>query len=417
MTDLTKYTGKKICVAVSGGMDSVALLHYLNANARKFSISLCALNCNHKIRPITSDRDSGFVKDMCERLDIPLMYFEWQTDGRRTEREARQWRRECYAQARDFFKADYIATAHHMNDNAETVLFNLARGSSPTGLTGISDSGYIIRPLISCTRAQIEAYVRENGIGYVDDETNFTDDYTRNKIRHNVLPELEKAVPEASRAIYRFSRLAAEDEKYFEDIIEERGLILREGDAVRIKSCPEKVIFRRAAVKALKDIFGRKDYTSATAERLYELQFAGNGKKYGFAGLTAFSENGTIVITEDKGCFSEEVPFYGFDGGFGGLFFTDCPPDGKFLKFDLDKIPREAVIRTARQGDRFTKFGGGTKSLGDWFTDKKIPLRLRGAIPLVAVGGDVLVVCGYEISDKVKITDNTHNVCYAVYGK
>ncbi len=416
MTDLTKYTGMKICVAVSGGMDSTALLHYLYKHCVEYSITVCALNCNHRMRGVTSDRDSGFVKQYCAELGVPLMCFEWNTDERRTESSARQWRLDCYAEAMEKSGADCVATAHHLDDNAETVLFNLARGSALSGLTGITEGGKIIRPFIGCTRAQIAEYVRANGIPYVEDETNFTDDYTRNMIRHNVLPELEKAVPGASKAVYRFSRLAGEDEEYFDSIIRERGLIVHENGSVALNFCKEKVIFRRTAVKAVKDIFGRKDYTSATAERLYELQFAENGKKFGFLGLTAYSEKGRIVITEDGGAIADEIPFRSFGGAFGEyvITFSKNPPEGRALKFDYGKIPQSAVVRTMRAGDRFTKYGGGTKNLGDWFTDKKIPLRLRGGIPLIADGGEILAVCGYEISDKIKVTDETRQTVYAV---
>ncbi|MDE6441670.1 MAG: tRNA lysidine(34) synthetase TilS [Clostridia bacterium] len=417
MITLSKYAGKRICVAVSGGKDSMALLYFLKTRGGQFDITVCALNCNHKMRPQTSDRDSTFVKDYCAEQNIPLLYFEWETDAKKTERSAREWRLECYERALRESNADFIATAHHMNDNAETVLFNLARGSSLSGLTGICDGGHIIRPLIGCTRAQIDAYVLENNIPFVEDETNFTDDYTRNKIRHNVLPEFEKAVPEATKAIYRFSRLAMEDEQYFEDVISERGIITRQDGGVHIKLCEEKVIFRRAVVKVIKEVFKKKDYTSATADRLYELQFVGNGKRYEFLGLTAFCENGGIVIAESGDTPQMQIPFQGLaEYAFGqySLVFTACPPEGQALKFDLDKIPPRAVIRTMKTGDKFTKFGGGTKSLGDWFTDKKIPVRLRGEIPLVADGENILIVCGYEISDNVKVTKNTHNILYAL---
>lgn len=417
MITLSKYAGKRICVAVSGGKDSMALLHFLKTRGQQYDVTVCALNCNHKMRPTTSDRDSTFVKDYCAAQNIPLIYSEWETNAKKTERSAREWRLECYERALRESNADFIATAHHMNDNAETVLFNLARGSSLSGLTGICDGGHIIRPLIGCTRAQIDAYILENNVPFVEDETNFTDDYTRNKIRHYVLPELEKAVPEATKAIYRFSRLAMEDEQYFENVIAERGLITMRDGGVLIKPCKEKVIFRRAVVKVVKEVFKRKDYTLATADRLYDLQFAGNGKRFEFLGLTAFCENGGIVIAENGETLPTQIPFnvlteYSF--GQYKLLFTNCPPDGKALKFDSDKVPTQAVIRTMKAGDKFTKFGGGTKSLGDWFTDKKIPVRLRGEIPLVADGEDILIVCGYEISDNVKVTKNTHNILYAL---
>lgn len=419
MIELAKYADMKICVAVSGGKDSMALLHYLYTRAREYGITLSALNCDHKIRGETSARDSAFVKEWCGEHNIPLSFFVWQTEREKTESAARAWRLECYRKALES-GADAVATAHHMNDNAETVLFNLARGSSLSGMKGITDGAGIIRPLISCTRGQIDNYIRENNIPYVEDESNFTDDYTRNKIRHNVLPELEKAVPNAVNAIYRFSRLAADDEEYFDGIIKERNLVKRIPQGAEIAFCKEKVIFRRAVLKGLRSFQSDiKDYTAEHLERLYNLQFAENGKRFGFLNLTAYKEEGKIAIIKETDIFCEEVPFKNFCGdSFCGQLFIICESEGrgntKTLKFDPGCIPESAVIRFMKAGDKFKRFGGGTKSLGDYFTDKKIPQRIRKQIPLIADGSEVLAVGGVEISDKIKITEKTEKIYYLV---
>lgn len=449
--DLAKYANKKICVAVSGGKDSMALLHYVYKHGAEYGITLCAVNCDHQIRGEASARDSAFVRDVCKEWDVPLDFYKADCaalayeSGMSVETFSREWRRECYFQAVIRFKADAVATAHHMNDNAETVLFNLARGSGLAGLRGICDGSHymkygekleIIRPLICCAREEIDAYIKENGISYVEDETNVGDDYTRNYIRHNVIPQLEKAVPSAVKSIYRFSRLADEDEKYFNNIICARNMLNSTIWGVEISFCKEKPIFTRAAVKALKllkeDI---RDYTFGHIERLYGLQFAQNGKKFEFLNFTAFAENGKISICHKdmldlKQCNAASFTDFVFCGrkDYFGQYIEFCDGDDlqntaeylsknrplnfgtdkiKTLKFDLRKIPEGAAVRFMREGDKFTKFGGGTKNLGDYFTDKKIPVRLRGQIPLVADGCDILIICGVEISDKVKITEET----------
>lgn len=449
--DLAKYKDKRICVAVSGGKDSMALLHYLYTHAGDYGITLSALNCDHKIRGEASARDSEFVRNWCASKKIPLMFSGWDEPLPKTEANARAWRLFCYSMAikpdsewqkygfiaaafSDSGKwsgADAIATAHHMNDNAETVLFNLARGSSLSGMKGITDADRIIRPLISCSRAEIDEYIRKNKIPHVEDESNFTDCYTRNKIRHNVLPELEKAVPDAAKAIYRFSRLAAEDEQYFENLIEQRKLINRTLIGFEIHFCEEKVVFRRAAVKAIKEIFNRKDYTSEHLERLYELQYSEKNKKFEFLNITAFKEDGKIALCDKTLLFEAEngalfCDYESEESYYMGQYIAICeecdienfreeaPPRIaiKTHKFDFDKIPPTAVIRFMRTGDRFTKFGGGTKNLGDYFTDKKIPVRVRKQIPLIADGSEILAVGGVEISDKIKINDETKVVSY-----
>ena len=250
MIDLSVYANRRICVAVSGGRDSMALLNFIYTHMREHGIVLSALNCDHKIRGKESKADSDFVKKYCAERNIPLTFFEWNSKEAKTEERARIWRRQCYEAVLNG-GAEFVATAHHMNDNAETVLFNLARGSSVSGLSGICDSGKIIHPLVSCTRAQIDEYVLSNGVPYVDDETNFTENYTRNKIRLNVLPELEKAVSGAVKNIYSLSRLASEDEEYFKEQIEKRKILNFNKFGVTIRAC-ESVIFKRAALQAIK---------------------------------------------------------------------------------------------------------------------------------------------------------------------
>ena len=390
----------------------MALINFIYTHMHEFGITLSALNCDHQMRGETSARDSAFVEKWCAERGIPLLQFVWNFDGIKSEQAARLWRRECYRTALER-GADLVATAHHMNDNAETVLFNLARGSSVAGLAGISDGESIIHPMISCTRLQIDAYIAENNIPFVEDETNSTDGYTRNKIRHKVIPELEEAVPGAVGNIYRLSRLAAEDEKYFSDVIESRKIFTITPFGAEICLC-ESVIFKRAAVKAIK-YFNRKDYTAEHLQSLYFLAKGEKNKKFEFLGLTAYSGEGKIVITEERE-ENAEIPFASFAGNnFCGqrLVISDrAERDGKVLKFDRDAIPGNAVIRFKRDGDKFKKFGGGTKSLGDYFTDKKIPLWVRGRIPLIAEGSEVLAVCGVEISDKIKVGENTKDTAY-----
>lgn len=407
--NLQPYKGKKICVAASGGKDSMALLHYLFTRGGELDITVCALNCDHGIRGEDSERDSAFVAAYCGGNCIKLYSFKAEKGQFRSENDARNWRRECYFKVLESGGADLIATAHHLNDNAETVLFNLARGAALCGMTGITDlpSLKIIRPLIGCTREEIDEYIKENEIPFVTDASNFTDDYTRNKIRHNVLPALEEAVHGAAGNIFRFSRLAAEDEEYFQRQAE-RITVRRPTRGYLIKPCGERVIFRRAAQKIVALCYQKKDYTAEQLNRLFDLQSAENGKKFEFLGLTAIKEEGGVAIVEEleKACF--EMPFKD-NLAEGGVFeYGDkVACEVKKLRFDLDKIPDAAVVRFKREGDKFTKLGGGTKSLSDYLTDKKVPQSMRNFIPLVCDGSRVLIVGGVEISDEIKLGKDT----------
>lgn len=446
--DLSKYKNMNICVAVSGGRDSMALLNLLIAGAEEYGITVFALNCEHGLRGEDSKNDSRFVAEYCKARNVPVKCYSAdckelaKSAGVSIETAARNWRRDCYMDAAEHFNAA-IATAHHLNDSAETVLFNLARGSGLLGLTGISDTCItlsdekcanefkIIRPLISCSREEIDKYIAQNNIPFVDDKSNFSNDYTRNKIRHNVLPELEKAVSGAASAICRFSRIAAEDEEYFKNLIAERQLINRTALGYEIKHCAEKPVFKRAAIQVITGC-GLKDYTFDQLERLYGLQFFESGKKFEFLGLTAFKEEGKIAICinfnssySHNECLFSAYCTKGLTQCFGQTLYISSEQYFNFeqfsgqqnlkaLRFDFDKIPKTAQIRFMREGDRFKKFGGGTKNLGDYFSDKKIPVRIRKIIPVVAEGNEILIVCGVEISDSVKICNNTKAVAMCV---
>jgi len=431
--ELEKYAGKRICVAVSGGKDSMALLHYLSVNGKEYGIMVSALNCDHGIRGEESARDSAFVKAYCEGNNIPVYTFVAEKGVFKDENSARVWRLGCYLKTIGEGKADCVATAHHKSDVAETVLFNLARGTALSGMTGICDVPVLglIRPLIACSREDIDEYIEQNGVPFVTDESNLSDDYTRNKIRHNVLPALEQAVPNAAENIFRFSRLAAEDEEYFDRLVEQ-NTVRRESYGYLIKRCEERVVFRRAAHKVVAEGYRKKDYTSAQLNKLFELQSAENGKKFEFLGLVAIKEEGGVAIAEKEefSFESEGMPFsenlrcdqiQKYCGVLACAEYAENAEETieyikesqkeelKILRFDADKIPETAVIRFRKNGDKFTKFGGGTLSLSDYLTDKKVPQSLRGKLPLVCVGQEVLIVGGVEISDKVKVTEGTVN--------
>ncbi len=430
--DLTPYRDKKICVALSGGKDSMALAHYLVRHSGEYGITLCAVNCDHCIRGEESRRDSLFVADYCKERGIELYFFSAEGLNLADEKSARNWRLGCFDEILSKGRAHFVATAHHMNDNAETVLFNIARGSSLSGAAGIRERtprGYI-RPLIGVSRREIDEYIAENDIHYVTDSTNLSDDYTRNKLRHGVIPLLEQAVPGAVQNISRFSRLVAEDEEYLNRVASAYVKPCRGGYIVA--PCAERVIFKRAAAIVVAEKFCKKDYTSDQFERLYSLSGGENGKKFSFLGLLAVKQSDGIAITGElargeclpvpfKVAASAPQPYY-----YCGELFCVLYDEGererllsgasnlKALAFDADKIPEGAVVRFREKGDKFTKFGGGTKSLGDYFTDKKIPQGERELLPLIADGGDVLAVGGAEISERIKITEKTVRAAYLI---
>lgn len=211
---------KKVIVAYSGGADSSALLWWLCANASEYGATVEAFHLNHGIRGDSADRDERFCRLQCEklgvyfesaRLDVLSLAREWKCG---VEEAGRRARYAALEEMRSRRGADRVATAHHADDNLETVIFNLARGAGERGLGGIPPvRGRVIRPLIACTREEISAYVRENEIPFVDDLTNAEDRYRRNFIRHNVVPALRELNPRAAEAVLRTSELVRRDDR------------------------------------------------------------------------------------------------------------------------------------------------------------------------------------------------------------
>lgn len=209
--------GETVCCALSGGADSVALLLALLKLSPPIGVKVTAVHINHMLRGAESDRDEDFCRSLCKSLDVPLTVFRKDAAafshslGVSVETGAREMRYEMFSQ----LPADKIATAHNMNDNAETVLFRMARGTGLKGLAGIPPvRGKIIRPLLFCTREEIEAFLAEKGQDFVTDSTNLSDGYSRNRIRLKVMPELKKvhsAFPECTAAM---TTSLAEDEDF-----------------------------------------------------------------------------------------------------------------------------------------------------------------------------------------------------------
>ncbi len=215
--------GDNVVVALSGGADSVALLYTLKTLAKELDISVSACHINHHLRGEESDSDMRYCKELCKKLGIPLTVFDVdipsdQQKHESTEECARRLRYDCFAKISAGKK---LATAHNCNDNTETLLLNLMRGTGLKGLCGIPPvRGNIIRPLIYCTRDEIERCCEENSLHFVIDKTNLSTDYTRNKVRHLLLPEMLNINGSLHTTITRTMRSLREDS----DLLEEMAL-------------------------------------------------------------------------------------------------------------------------------------------------------------------------------------------------
>ncbi|MBQ9513442.1 MAG: tRNA lysidine(34) synthetase TilS [Clostridia bacterium] len=414
--------GKTVAVAVSGGKDSMALLHYLFFNADKMGVKVICLNVEHGIRGESSVRDSLFVKSFCKKYGIPLISYavdskkKAEEDKLSLEEGARVLRYQCFFDAIDTKKCDYVATAHHRRDNVESVLLNLFRGTGLKGATGIKETykEKIIRPLLNASKEEIEEYIEKNGIPFVTDETNLVDDYSRNFIRLNVLPKIEEIFPNAESNIARFSEIVKEEDEYLDGVAKKKVVT---GDKKAEIILPvDKVILKRAIIFALKTVGVVKDWEKAHIDSVCALVDKDNGAYVNLLdGVSAHREYDRIVFIKREEKTALNIPFaikeFEFDNKTYKIIRVEKNADYKSgLYLDHDKLPKDAVIRTKEEGDVFTKFGGGTKSLGDYLTDKKVPLRLRESIPLIASGRTVYAIFGVAVSDKVKIDNKTTEV-------
>ena len=424
--DLSHYKDKRICVAVSGGVDSTSLLHYLISSQAEYGYQLCAVNFEHGIRGVDSVADSQFVERLCAEWGVELYSFSEDCIAR-AEREkasletsARNFRNECYDKLLREGKADVIATAHHASDVAETVLFRISRGSALSGSVGIKqvENGRI-RPFLNKTKSDILAYASAQNIPYREDSTNSQTDATRNALRLQVLPVLEERIPSAVKNISRFAATALEDDSFLYELSD--SLLEQSKGGYKVRFSDKKPIFSRACLTAMKLLGIDRDYTQTHLNDLFSLQSLKIGASVTLPkNVVAVRGDGYISLGHKRDTKEETFVSIPFEKGSYRLgryeicVLDECPTQPQFekiLRIDYEKLPADCVIRSRQEGDAFEKFGGGTKSLKRYMIDKKIPKEIRD-LPVVAKDSVVYAIFGVEISEKVKIHSQTQNTVY-----
>lgn len=441
-TEMKKFEGKRVCVACSGGADSLCLLHYLYKRAPSDGFFLSAVHVEHGLRGESSKEDAAFVAKFCDTLHIPLYTFTFdcralaKKNGTGIEEAARNARYGAFKMLLSENKADVIATAHHAQDEAETVLFHLLRGASLTGAGGIREerNGFI-RPFLHVTKAEILAYAEENKLEYRVDETNFIADTTRNKLRLEILPRLEEIVPGAAKNLTNFSFAARRDDEFLYELSAKYVTAKKSdgGEKVCVRAFDEngglvaEPLFARACVTAMKLLGIGKDYTRAHIDALSALRMKQTGSAADLpCGVKARRVYGDVVFSAEVNgaAGNAEIPFgYGvFRLGGAKILITESEAEAaaaaaqsgtKLLRADGAALCG-SVFRRKKAGDTFRKFGGGNKSLKKVLTDWKIDAEKRAAIPLIAKkeSGEILAVAGVEIAESVKITPQTKKIAY-----
>ena len=421
--------GDVVGVGVSGGVDSMCLLHYLNSVKDILDIDVVGIHINHGIREESYD-EAKFVLDKCKEMGVRVYKFTIDSNKIAKEKKvsletgAREGRYGVFEALVKKDIVDKIALAHHMSDQAETILMHLFRGAGIKGAKGMEPirDGIYIRPMLNISKEEILVYASLNNIEYVEDASNNDNSYSRNYMRNVVMKDILARWPNAIEAINNFSRTVCEDDDYIDANIDLNSLVV--DDKVVQLPCSvfrlHSAVYSRLVFKALSIIGVKKDIERKHIEIIKDLALnLDNGKKvklpldvsvrkeYGFLTFeNVFVEK--PVLRKPNKCFSFDVE------NFGTVTIKRVKTDdlSNGLYFDYRKVPKDAYWRFREDGDVFEKFGGGTKKLKSIFIDKKIPLRKRDYIPVLASGNEVYVIAGVAISEKVKVEDVP--TCYRV---
>lgn len=426
--------GDVIACAVSGGSDSMALLYCLNTLKDIYGFTLLCANVEHGIRGKESVSDTEFVKNFCEAKGIPFITESVDAAGFakqsrcNLEQAARELRYGFFYRLIEEKICRKVFTAHNKKDNIETIMLNMLRGSGSKGVYGMDlDNGKgIIRPMLYTGKEEILNYIQKNDIRYVNDSTNFDSSYSRNYLRNVILPLLEDKFSGFYDNILRFSQIIKEEGAYIDGLSKEFINVSEKGVYINLPC--DTVPLKHAVMISCRILGAEKDIESAHIEACARLTAGKSGSMLNLSnGINVYKDYGRLYLERAQGAEreTEEIPFS--EGAFemGGYKIeavkTDCGgikdfcgKKGEFY-ISADGVDSSCTLRTRRQGDSFKRFKGGRKSLSDYFTDIKAPKRLRDSLPLLCKGNNVLVAFPYDISDDVKINENTKKIFYIKY--
>jgi len=433
--------GDTVVVAVSGGADSVALLDILSAliNLR---LSLVVAHLNHGLRGTESDGDAAFVEELAARYRLPFELRRVDVKELSNQRKlsleeaGRMARYEWFNTVARSCAARKIALGHHADDQAETFLLRLFRGSGTTGLSSMRllTSGRYVRPLLLLTRAEILAYLERRGLSCRHDSSNDETVFLRNRIRHECLPYLRTFNPAISERLNNAAEILAADETVLETLIDQLFPRISESDsagvvldlkAVRAELPGVRFRLYRRALLLLRGDLARiaTNHLKQVDQLVHSSRTQGQQSlPGGFTAMRCYDMLHFLPTGEAQGKEAWEIVI----GGPGSYALPDgriisvrmtTPPESwgsvpSFRSFfDPATVPFPWTLRTFRPGDRFQPFGmTGTRKVKDFFIDRKIPLLLRRQIPLLFSGEDLIWVCGLRVSESGRVQSGTHEV-------
>lgn len=394
---------KKIVIGLSGGADSVSLTHALLKISKEKNFEIEAVHVNHGIRGNEAERDENFSKDFCKNLGIKLTVRKISVPEiakklkMSTEEAGRIARYKILKEIAGEKESVKIATAHTLSDNIETLIMRLASGTSLKGLCGIPPTREnIIRPIIEVKREEIEKYCEENNLNFVDDSSNFERDYTRNKIRLDIIPKLKSLNPNFENTAARTLNLLKNDEDFIE---KETEKALKSSSLNEIINLPT-ALKSRALLKIIKK-FTKERIEEKHIKNLENLIIKKSGKICIPGGKMLELKNNKITLcspsNEEALKWEYLIKPLNILTEIETNIIIKVVKSSDYLKkagdicIDFDKIPKNSVIRNRRAGDKFTfKKRGLTKSIKKIFSEMKIPISKREKIPLIAFENEVI---------------------------
>lgn len=412
--------GESVLVALSGGSDSVAMLHILFSLSKDLGFNLYAAHVNHRIRA-EADADEKFVVSLCENLGIKCFTKVFDVEGYAKENSVscelagRKIRYEFFDEIIKENSIDKLATAHNRNDSAESILLHLIRGCGIDGMCGIPAirNGYIIRPVIDINKAEIEEYCRENNLSFVVDKTNFETDYTRNKIRLKIIPEIEENINKnfintvtENSSIFKeakifidnytnrlYEEISDSDKLYIKKLLSEDDIIIKNTVLLHFKNCTNKN--ENLSAHYVNEII--KCMKNSKAPKTINLP----------EGISARIEYGILYFEKT---LKKNVSFE-YDLTCGTEYFVPECNEKIIIKeeIEINKNTKDKIyfyvngdgkfkVRNRRNGDKFQPVGmKGTKKLSDFFTDLKIPVSKRDLTLILTYDEEIVWVVGNRV--------------------
>jgi tRNA(Ile)-lysidine synthase len=418
---------EKILVAVSGGVDSVVMLHLLHRDGYRLAVA----HCNFQLRGKASDGDEAFVRQLAKTYGMPVFVKKCDTkafarkEKISIEMAARRLRYDWFAALMEKYGFQKLAIGHNKDDDAETFFIKLLRGSGPDGLKGIVPKREnIIRPLMFASRKEILAYAEKHGLSFREDASNASDDYLRNRIRHHLLPFMEKEFSGARNALAASLEKLKTTETIFRQLLDEKKKRLLQttttGEIFIEKSHLQQLEPLAGWLWFLLKDFGFNRSTVETISRAVKAEQT--GQLFYSEKFVLLNDRHRLVVKEKRASQQEEYKIHSLADSFAapvnlrlevfankpGFVFTK---DRNSAFFDADKLALPLTLRHWQKGDRFVPFGmQGSKLLSDFFTDEKIGRFEREKIWLLLSGNDIIWVVGRRASHLFRVTGKTKRI-------